>query len=403
MAMTELEQSLTGPGRAVRDRRGRDPGRDHAGLEDGAGVAARHLGGEQGPRATRLPRLRRRALQLRPSAHPGGQPRPAAHRAVRDRPGRPDRHRHAELPRVGAVVLGHGVDRGRRGAAQRLVDRAGAGLRPVRLGGEAAHRGPRAAGTARRGPRRARPRRRGGGPERGAPARRHRLPRAAGRPRRRRLPARGGHRPGRRRHHPLHVGHHRAAQGRGRHPPQHHQLPDGRLLPGDGPGGGRRGRAGRGSAGRDATAPTDPADLPAVPRRGTAVAPHPLHGLRRHVGADVPVGRRSGGRPDRARGDHQLLRGPAHRVRPARSRRGARRLPGQPPGARVGRHPGPSRAGAPRGRAVRLPGRTRERLRPHGDHRGHGREHGHRLRGPGRQRRQGDRPGRRRALRRARR
>ena len=66
--MTDLEQSLTGP-RAVRDRRGGDPGRDHAGLEDGAGLAVRRMGGEQGPRAMRLPRLRGRALHLRPRAH----------------------------------------------------------------------------------------------------------------------------------------------------------------------------------------------------------------------------------------------------------------------------------------------------------------------------------------------
>ena len=52
----------------------------------------------------------------------------------------------------------------------------------------------------------------------------------AGRRGRGRLAARHHHRPGGRRHHLLHLGHHRAAQGRGRHPPQHVHQPDEPLL-----------------------------------------------------------------------------------------------------------------------------------------------------------------------------
>ena len=45
-----------------------------------------------------------------------------------------------------------------------------------------------------------------------------------------RLAARPDHRPGGRRHHLLHVGHHRPAQGRRRHPPEHGHQPDEPLL-----------------------------------------------------------------------------------------------------------------------------------------------------------------------------
>ena len=87
--MTDLEQSLTGPGgpfeiveveiRGVTTRVWKTaPGS----LLCDIWVASRAHG-------ARLPRLRGRALHLRPGAHPGRQPRPEAHRAVRARPGRP--------------------------------------------------------------------------------------------------------------------------------------------------------------------------------------------------------------------------------------------------------------------------------------------------------------------------
>ena len=123
-------------GPAVRDGGGRDP----RGSRRARGSTRRRRCGRcsSGSRAhgdARLPRLRGRARSPSTST---SAPRPTlAHRLrrrLRRAEGRPGRHRHAQLPRVVDRVLGRG--RGRRGrrAAQRVVDRARAGVRPERLG-----------------------------------------------------------------------------------------------------------------------------------------------------------------------------------------------------------------------------------------------------------------------------
>ncbi len=71
----------------------------------------------------------------------------------------------------------------------------------------------------------------------------------------------------------------------------------------------RRGGRGRSASSAGRRTPTAPArdapHLPALPRRRAAVAPAAPHGDRRQDRADVQVGRRRGGRPDRARGRSQ--------------------------------------------------------------------------------------------------
>ena len=101
-------------------------------------------------------------------------PRPPAGRRPRRAAGRPGGHRDAELPGVVRRVLGRGVDRRGRRAAQRVVDRTRAGVRAGRLG--------------LRG---ARLRRRAGRPPRGAPGE------PAGHPHDDRRQARGRATPGR--------------------------------------------------------------------------------------------------------------------------------------------------------------------------------------------------------------
>ena len=126
--------------------------------------------------------------------------------------GRPRRHRHAQLPRVGDLLRRHRVRRRHLGLAELVVDRGRARLRAGGLRRDGAHRGSRA-----------RPAQRG---ERQAP----RLPHPRCAPRRQddwrcralrgcRRAGNAGprrrHRARRRRHHPLHVRHDRPAEGRG--------------------------------------------------------------------------------------------------------------------------------------------------------------------------------------------
>ena len=98
----------------------------------------------QGAAAAHDRRLRRRhrALVLQPAAHARPAARPA--RGDRQRDGREPRHRHAVLQLLGRAAV-HRLRRGRHPAGRHLLvphrradgqrDRAGAALRPVRLGG----------------------------------------------------------------------------------------------------------------------------------------------------------------------------------------------------------------------------------------------------------------------------
>ena len=169
---------------------------------------------------------------------------------IRRHQGRPGGHRHAQPARVGHGLLG--LHRGgcRRRAPQRLVDRRRTGLRPERLGDDGglrrrgapgpypppSRRDPRAPGhggvlrgapgrTAAGGRPRARPWTGRVGTPAGGPVRRPHRGRQRGR-----HPSRGIHRSRRRRHHLLHLGHHRAAQGSGGHPPEQRVQPDEPLL-----------------------------------------------------------------------------------------------------------------------------------------------------------------------------
>ncbi len=105
-------------------------------------IAARGVARQRRPRRRRLPRVRGRAVHVRRRAPHRGVHGPHA-RVVRRPPGRPGRDRDAQLARVGVRVLGghrrRGVDR----AAERLVDRARARVRPQRLrcGGPVRRRG----------------------------------------------------------------------------------------------------------------------------------------------------------------------------------------------------------------------------------------------------------------------
>ena len=98
-----------------------------------------------------LPRLRGRAAHLRRRHGPGRRHGHPAGRPLRRHPGRPGRHRHAQLPRVDRVVRRHHLHRGRRGVAERVVDRGRDGVRPARLGHDRVPRRPRAGRAGRAG------------------------------------------------------------------------------------------------------------------------------------------------------------------------------------------------------------------------------------------------------------
>ena len=225
--------------------------------------------------------------------------RRGARRALRGGQGRPRRHRHAELPRVGRRLRRHHLHRRRGRVAQRVVDRARARVRADRFGGEGGHRRRRPPRTDRRSTRRAR----SGGDRRevvGDPAT------GSGPPLRRRhrrsVAARRGHRSRRRRHDPLHLRHHRPPEGRRVDPPRRaHRTARLRLSHH------RRVPAPR----AEGTAPVSDGVHPggaALPRDGL----HPRDaGCRAHrleAGDDAQVGPGTGPGADRAGTGHDVRR-----------------------------------------------------------------------------------------------
>ena len=120
-------------GAAVRDGGGRDPRASRRGPGSTPRRRCGRCSRAAGPTARPIPRLRGRPPELRGALPRRGHARPPAGRRPRRAARRPGGHRHAELPRVVRRVLGRGVDRRRRRAAQRVVDRTGAGVRPGRL------------------------------------------------------------------------------------------------------------------------------------------------------------------------------------------------------------------------------------------------------------------------------
>ncbi len=295
---------------------------------------------------------------------------------LRRRQGGPGRHLHAEPPRMDRLVRGHRLHRSGVGLPQRMVDRGGGrlrhrGLRPLR-----AHRRSRTD--------RARPPGRpleehphGRGPGRRDRAAADRCPplrrgRHAGRGHARR---RGG--AGRRRHHPLHVGHDRVPQGCRVDPPGRDPGADGVLGRCHHP----DGSTGQEPARRGWT----PAEL--HPHR----APLPCDRMRSgdalvlrdedEAGDDAPLGPRDGAAPHRGRTGDRLRRRAHPELGPARE-----------PGVLQVRHlvaghdrrwwcPGPGEAGRPR-RARVLPGPAQHRLRDDRDQRFRPGQQRRRLRDP---------------------
>ena len=102
-----------------------------AGVEVRAGVAARDPRSEPGARRRAVHRLRGRGAHVRGALPSGRAPRDDPRRALRRREGRPRRDRDAQLPGVVDRVLGRGRGRRDRRAAQRVVDRRRAGVRPA--------------------------------------------------------------------------------------------------------------------------------------------------------------------------------------------------------------------------------------------------------------------------------
>ena len=148
-----------GGGCAAHIRRGSGPGhwpwtavrnsRDHGGREPGTGLRQRP--GQSGPahrwsasRRCRVLGLRGRAVELRRDDAQCGCLGARAGAHLRDRQGRPGRHRHAQPARVGRLICGHRVDRSGVGIAQRVVDRDRARLRHRGLGTGPADRRSRA-------------------------------------------------------------------------------------------------------------------------------------------------------------------------------------------------------------------------------------------------------------------
>ena len=209
--------------RAVRDGRMRRVRAAPALLEGSAADAARAGRAQPPVRRAHLPRLRGRSAQLRASVPRDRRARQRAARSLRHPQGRSRRDRDAQLSGVGDRVLGCGLDRRDRRAAQRVVDGRRAGVRPGRLRHARADRRSRARRAHRAAPRGARARSRARRARRHGTRRRTRCrssrcsiataPDAS-------LPD-GRDRPGRRRHDLLHLGHDRPAQGRARHAPQH--------------------------------------------------------------------------------------------------------------------------------------------------------------------------------------
>ncbi len=227
MSIAQAHALLTAAGHALRDGGARHRGRAHPHLEERAADAAQRARSRPRPRREDLPRLRGRARQLRRllPRRLGVRAR-AARQGGRE--GRPRRHRHAQPAGMAGRLLrrpGAGRDRD---AAERLVDRAGAGVRADRLRDQGRHRRRRAARAPQGAPAQLpgpeghlrQPRGGGGGrPEGGQARERHRRDGRLGQPAR--SSAAGGRgRAGRPRDHLLHLGHDRKAQGRAGHQPQ---------------------------------------------------------------------------------------------------------------------------------------------------------------------------------------
>ena len=119
---------------ALRDGGGRDPGHPHPHVEARAGQPPRRPGGQPSPRRPGVPRLRGRDADVRASTSAA-----AAHLAtiLRDRFGVQPGDRVAiamrNYPEWSVAFWAATVGRCRRRAAERLVDRARAGVRAGRL------------------------------------------------------------------------------------------------------------------------------------------------------------------------------------------------------------------------------------------------------------------------------
>ena len=96
----------------------------HPHVEVGPGHPPRRVRAVRPPRGQGLPRLRGRAGHVRGALPDRGRPGPPARRPVRHPARRPGGHRHAEPARVGHGLLGHDHRRGGGRPPQRLVDRA---------------------------------------------------------------------------------------------------------------------------------------------------------------------------------------------------------------------------------------------------------------------------------------
>ena len=132
MTLAEATAALTAPGQDFEMQEPDHPGHPHPHLEVGSGHSPISARAVHPPRGQGLPGVRRRAGLLRralPDRLPDW-PAPSS-TASGVQPRRPCGHRHAQPARVGHGLLGLHRRRGRRRAAQCLVDRRRTGLRTV--------------------------------------------------------------------------------------------------------------------------------------------------------------------------------------------------------------------------------------------------------------------------------
>ena len=310
------------------------------------------VGGFGRPRRCRLPRLPGRAHVVRRGPRPGGRHRlpPGGQRGGTRRPGGAG---HAQLPGVGARLLGDGEVGRRGGRPERLVDGTGDGVRPGGLDSEGPGLRRREARTdcsvpgrpavARTRARRRRP----PGPRRRAARRRRPV---GGRRGPRRRPARRPdvrHRTRGRHLHLLHLGYDRPPEGRRADPSGRRLQPaepglladHGRSSPGHGHSR-RRSARGFGQAGRRVVPRFDPGRA-VVPRHRLQLLPPSGHGGRRTPGPHAPLERRGRPRVDREGAAVDVHRRPHHGpgVDQQPGLRPAGHLQPRPPGRRRGRGP----------------------------------------------------------------
>ena len=295
-------------------------------------------------------------LTLRASTRAWSRRSRRASRALRDREGRPGRDPGRQLPGVDRLLLGGALARRDRGRAQRLVGRRRDRLRARGFGSQAAGRRRQAAGADRRAAALGSGRRDRAGLQQ------------ALEPRSRRRAARRPDRRGRPRHHPVHERHHRPAQGRRQHAPQHHRALPGadvprRAQPDAGGGAARSARALDGRLHADEHA--------ALPRLGSLRR-------RRHAALDGredgldhrPLRSRAGARADRAREGHELGADGHHDPSRARPPRLREVRPLEPAQRRLRRRADVARAAAAHARGVSAdPLGDGPRLRAHREHR----------------------------------